>query len=233
MPIIRINPVRSVLAPVLGAGLLVALIAMGDLNPSAPKNVDAYFADVAHAIDRMPYRVGPWTGSDLDAAPPQVESMLKPNRILHRGYINDRASERVRVVIVHCPDVRDMRGHYPPNCYPATGWTPMDHRTLSVPFPDGPHDISVYSFSRSGERGTTQTITVAVFFAMPKADHETYADLASVRHASENRRRNLLGSAQLQIIFDGVRSDEAIREVVTTFAPALEPVIQTVSEGLE
>ncbi|HED54008.1 MAG TPA: exosortase-associated EpsI family protein [Phycisphaerales bacterium] len=233
MPIKRINPVRSVLAPVLSGCLLVVLVAMGDLNPSPPQNVDSYFEDVAHAIDKMPYRIGHWTGSDLDSAPPQVESMLKPNRILHRGYVNDRASERVRLVIVHCPDVRDMRGHYPPNCYPATGWMPVDHRTLSVPFPDGPEDISVYSFSRSGERGTTQIVTVAVFFAMPGTDREVYADLSSVRRASENRRRNLLGSAQLQIIFDGVRSDEAIIEVVKTFAPALEPVIQTVAEGLE
>lgn len=231
----NVNPVMRVAVPVVSTGLLCILLALGSLNPSPPEGVDDYFETVGRTIDLMPYRVGPWIGMDLNSAPPQVLDTLRPTRVLHRGYINDR--ERFRVVVVHCPDVRDMQGHYPARCYPATGWTELGHEAIEAEIAGDSHDLTVYRFERTGDYGERIRLTVGVFFALPtrgmsEPAQAIYADLAGVRNASANRRRNRLGSAQLQIIFDSDRSSEDVKRVLEEFAPALDPVIQTVAEGL-
>ncbi|GAB5496858.1 MAG: hypothetical protein Phyf2KO_19380 [Phycisphaerales bacterium] len=235
MPTPKVHPVMRIAVPVVSAGLLCILMALGNLNPSPPRGVDSYFETVGHTIDKMPYRVGPWIGMDLNSAPPQVLDTLRPTRVLHRGYIKD--NDRFRVVVVHCPDVRDMQGHYPARCYPATGWNELGHESVKANFAGGEQELTVYRFDRIGDYGEHIRLTVGVFFAlptqgMPEPAQAIYADLAGVRSASANRRRNKLGSAQLQIIFDSNRSVEDVKGVLEEFAPALDPVIQTVAEGL-
>ncbi|PHQ82590.1 MAG: hypothetical protein COB69_01560 [Phycisphaera sp.] len=232
----QIHPALRIAVPLVSASLLTILLALGTLNPSPPEGVGVYFETVARTIDKVPYRVGKWIGRDLNAAPPQVLETLRPTRVLHRGYT--ASQDRFRVVIVHCADVRDMQGHYPARCYPATGWSQVGrHQTISARFAGGQHDVSVYRFDQLGEFGEHIRMTVAVFFALPTTGkpepaQAIYADLDGVRNASANRRRNLLGSAQFQIIFDGDASNEDVIRVLEQFAPALDPVIETVAEGL-
>jgi hypothetical protein len=233
----QIHPAFRIAVPLVSASLLTVLLALGTLNPSPPEGVDVYFETVARTIDMMPYRVGRWIGSDLNSAPPQVLETLKPTRVLHRGYTAPALQDRFRVVVVHCPDVRDMQGHYPARCYPATGWSEVEHETITANFAGGEHDVTVYRFDQLGEFGENIRMTVAVFFALPTTDmpqpaQAIYADLDGVRSASANRRRNLLGSAQLQIIFDSDKPNEDVIRVLEQFAPALDPVIETVAEGL-
>ena len=235
MPRKQIHPALRIAVPLVSASLLAILLAFGTLNPSPPEGVGVYFETVARTIDKVPYRVGKWIGTDLNTAPPQVLETLRPTRVLHRGYTAQQ--DRFRVVIVHCADVRDMQGHYPARCYPATGWTEIEHDTISARFAGGQHDITVYRFDQLGEFGEHIQMTVVVFFALPTAGkpepaQTIYADLDGVRNASANRRRNLLGSAQLQIIFDSDTTNEDVIRVLEQFAPALDPVIETVAEGL-
>ncbi len=229
------HPALRIAVPVVALTLLVSAIAVGNLNPTAPEGVDVYFEEVGATIDSVPYRVGGWIGTDLDSAPPQVLDTLRPTRVLHRGYVD--GGERCRVVMVHCPDVRDMQGHYPARCYPATGWEEIRKETVKAPLAGGEHDVTVYTFERLGDYGERIRLTVAVFFALPTHDaaenqSAIYADLKGVRDASANRRRNLLGSAQLQVIFDRDCPMEEVRRVLGELSPALNPVIRTVAEGL-
>lgn len=230
------NPIKKLLIPVISGAILVGLLAVGTLNPTPPENVDGYFETVARTIDRMPYRVGNWTGRDLSSAPPQVLEMLRPNRVLHRGYSSE--SDRFRLVMVHCTDVRDMQGHYPMRCYPATGWSPTGSETVKATFAGQERDLTIFRFARMGDFGKPMNITIGLFFAlptqgMPEPAQAIYADLSGVRGASENRRRNLLGSAQIQIIFDSDRPSADVVRVLEAIAPALDPVIETVAEGLK
>lgn len=232
---IRSNPFKRAVVPTLSGAILAALLAMGTLNPSAPKNMGGYFETVARTIDRVPYRLGRWIGSDLSTAPPQVLEMLRPNRVLHRGYALD--GDRFRLVLVHCTDVRDMQGHYPMRCYPATGWTATGSETVRANFAGEERDLTVFRFHRTGDFGKPMHITIGLFFAlptsgMPEPAQPIYADLSGVRGAAENRRRNLLGSAQFQIIFDSDRPSKDVIRVVEEIAPALDPVIDAVAEGL-
>lgn len=229
------NPVLRLLVPVVSGAMLVWLLAAGTLNPAPPENTEGYFDDVARTIDRLPYRVGRWIGSDLSSAPPQVLEMLRPNRVLHRGYASD--GDRFRLVVVHCTDVRDMQGHYPMRCYPATGWTARGTERVRATYAGEERDLTIFRFERTGDFGKPMQITIGLFFALPTTGRPEpaeaiYADLSGVRGASENRRRNLLGSAQIQIIFDSDRPSEDVIKVVEEIAPALDPVIETVAEGL-
>ncbi len=229
------NPIKRLVIPLISGGLLVALLAVGTLNPAPPENVEGYFETVARTIDRLPYRIGNWIGSDLSTAPPQVMEMLRPNRVLHRGYSSE--TDRFRLVMVHCTDVRDMQGHYPMRCYPATGWTPTGSETTKATFAGEERDLTIFRFERLGDFGNPMKITIGLFFAlptrgMPEPAQAIYADLSGVRGASENRRRNQLGSAQIQIIFDSDKPSEDVIRVIEAIAPALDPVIETVAEGL-
>lgn len=235
MPRTLANPIRRMLVPAVSGAMLVALLAMGTLNPSPPENTEGYFETVGRTIDRLPYRIGPWIGSDLSSAPPQVLEMLRPNRVLHRGYASE--NDRFRLVVVHCTDVRDMQGHYPMRCYPATGWTATGSETVRARFAGQERDLTIFRFERKGDLGRPMSITIGLFFALPtqgrpEPAQAIYADLGGVRGASENRRRNLLGSAQIQIIFDSDRPSADVIRVVEEIAPALDPVIETVAEGL-
>lgn len=235
MPRSPAKPVLRMAIPAASAALLVALTAAGTLNPKAPENTGAYFEAVARTMDRLPYRLGTWIGTDLSSAPPQVLEMLRPNRVIHRGYSRDR--DQFRLVMVHCTDVRDMQGHYPMRCYPATGWTPTGSETVRANYAGEERDLTIFRFNRTGDFGRPMSITIGLFFALPTQGlpppaEAIYADLGGVRGASENRRRNLLGSAQFQIIFDSDKPSDEVVRVIEEIAPALDPVIEAVAEGL-
>lgn len=224
------NPHRLI-APAVSAAILTALAGVGTLRPSPPEGVDAYIARVVSQIDDTPYRVNGWTGRDLTQPPTEAVDMLRPSRVLHRGYVSDGGRDEARIVIVHCPDVRDMAGHHPPNCYPATGWTTTGGETLEVEAFGGLQTFALHRFDRR-EAGTNHRITVASGFVVPGHAH-IIPDMAELRSVSENRRRTKLGAAQLQIIIDRAAGQEEIKRVVQTFLPALEPVVDRVTEGAE
>lgn len=235
MPRAVSHPVRRLALPAVSGALLVALAAAGTLNPEAPANTEAYFEGVARTMDRLPYRIGSWIGTDLSSAPPQVLEMLRPNRVIHRAYSRER--DQFRLVMVHCTDAQDMQGHYPKRCYPATGWNFTGSETVRAKYSSQERDLTIFRFSRTGDFGRPMSITIGLFFAlptqgMPEPAEAIYADLSGVRGASENRRRNLLGSAQFQIIFDSDKPSDEVVRVVEEIAPALDPVIEAVAEGL-
>jgi len=59
-----------------------------------------------------------WTAKVPDnELPPGAVALLKPNLDICRTYLNPR----FEFLLVQCLDARDMGGHFPPNCYPASG----------------------------------------------------------------------------------------------------------------
>ncbi len=222
---------HRLVAPIVSAALLATLAGVGTLRPAAPEGVDAYIAAVVSQIDDTPYRISGWTGRDLSQPPTEAVDMLRPSRVLHRGYVSDGGRDEVRMVIVHCPDVRDMAGHHPPNCYPATGWTANGGGTLEIDAFGAPQTFAIHRFDRR-EAGTNHRLTIASGFVVP-GHSRVIPDMAELRSVSENRRRTKLGAAQLQIIMDRSVGEDEIRSVVETFLPALEPVVDRVTEGAE
>ncbi|MEO1510670.1 MAG: exosortase-associated EpsI family protein [Planctomycetota bacterium] len=220
---------HRIAAPIASAVVLAGVVGVGTLRPSPPEGVDAYIQTIVTAIDDTPYRINGWTGRDLTQPPTEAVDMLRPSRVLHRGYVSDGGRDEARMVIVHCPDVRDMAGHHPPNCYPATGWTTTGGGTLEIEAFGREQTFALHRFDRR-EAGTSHRITVVSGFIVPGHDR-VIPEMSELRSVSENRRRTKLGAAQLQIIMDTAAGQEEIREVVKTFLPALEPVVDRVTEG--
>jgi len=54
-------------------------------------------------------------------------------------------------MIVHCGDVRDMIGHYPPVCYPANGWKPGPSAPTGIQVNQEDATAYRYEFSRNDE----------------------------------------------------------------------------------
>ncbi|MEO1583864.1 MAG: exosortase-associated EpsI family protein [Planctomycetota bacterium] len=230
----RINnrtPAR-IAAPIASAVLLIALAGVGTLRPATPSGAADYFLTIAEAIDDTPYRINAYTGRDLTQPPTEAVDMLRPTRVLHRGYRHDGFRDDVRVVIVHCPDVRDMAGHHPPNCYPATGWTTTDRTTLPIAAFGADQTLAVHRFSRR-DGGIAKRITVASGFIVPGQDGTMLTTMDQLRDAAENRRRTRLGAAQVQIIIDRDADQEDLRRAAQAFLPALGPVFDRVTEGIE
>src|SRR3954466_15155977 len=59
-----------------------------------------------------------WTFEDHDL-PDGAIALLKPNATLFRQFKSPRPFQ---FLFIQCRDARDMGGHYPPVCYPASGW---------------------------------------------------------------------------------------------------------------
>ena len=45
-----------------------------------------------------------------------------PTAVLSRRFVELGTGRHATLGVIHCGDVRDMNGHYPPSCYPSSGW---------------------------------------------------------------------------------------------------------------
>lgn len=228
------NTTRNVAAwtaPVLCAALLLAEMRFGFMAVPETPGVEAYQADVRGAIERMPYRVGDWIGADV-AAPLAAVKLLKPNMLLQRRYTNTVTHEVVSVLIVHCGDVNDMLGHYPPVCYPAHGWTEESREDTTAPLAGHDYPARQYVFRRIN-RGAEQTMTVVNFFVVPDASEHIVSNMERLQRLAQRREAAGLGSAQVQIVGGEGMTEERRREVVAQFVGAIEPVIREIAEGVD
>lgn len=55
--------------------------------------------------------------------PRQAFELLRPNVLEARSYTNLANNDTFSVLLVHCGDIADMGAHYPPACYPGSGFT--------------------------------------------------------------------------------------------------------------
>ncbi len=214
---------KSVSTFVIAAGLLVAMIVSGGLGVKAAGSSEAYLAAVADGIGAIPYRIGRWIGADVEAQAPAVR-LLKPNKLLQRRFMSDSGEEGFSLLVVHCSDVRDMQGHYPPMCYPASGWTldattPADFAMGAISTP-----CRIYSLSRLRD-GAEQQMTILNFFVVPSQTESLAPDMGALNRAAASLTRSGLGAAQVQLIMAGDVAPDRILKLMEEIAPSLEPAI--------
>lgn len=241
---------RVALAGAMSAGVLLFALAsrllparMGDgwlhdmlvaLNVDAPqvRGADAYFRRVAGAIEQVPYRVGDWIGRDVEAQAAAVR-LLRPNKLMQRRYTDPATSEEINLLIVHCGDVRDMTGHYPPVCYPAHGWKQERDATLETFALLGQSaQARVYRFDLMRE-GASRRMTVFNFFVIPGPGGPATSDMDDLERATQRRASATLGSAQVQILTGERMSEDQRRTVVGEFVRAMEPALREIAKGVE
>lgn len=215
-------------APVLTALLLCAMLGMGMLDTLRPAGVEPYFEDVAASIDAMPNKIGDFIGTPVDVTPSAIR-LLRPNRLLQRAYLDPWTGRGLTLLVVHCGNVRDMAGHYPPNCYPAHGWRMERTEDAGVTIAGSPAPAVLYEFSQ--RVGVTDSrMHVLNFFVLPSRRAGVVADISAVDSARGARRTAGLGAAQVQM----VATDRELLmdpEVVAAFMQAIEPVVTEILKG--
>lgn len=180
--------------------LLVALPLLVPVTVEDTPELDAIRARAATAIEEVPYIIdGRWAGVDREVSAAAVE-LLNPNAILSREYRDLDDGGTFGYIVVHATDVRDMEGHYPPICYPASGYVEIAPRAdvmISVSGRDLP--IREYLFERAtADSGQTQQIRILSTFIMP--DGTTALDRRGLQDRAQRRALAARGMAQIQLV---------------------------------
>jgi hypothetical protein len=221
----------NLLPPLATALLLLALLATGGIDAHRHRGVEVYMAGVRDAIEAIPHRIGSAVGSDVEPTPAAVR-ILSPNKILQRRYIDPLSGAGMSLLIVHCGDVRDMLGHYPPVCYRAHGWQPGSRTTLPIEIDQTGTFAAVYEFSRRDDLAERR-MTIVNFFILPGERAQFATDMDAVERLAGLRAAAGLGVAQIQIVMEGTPSTDERARTVAEVLPVLEPVVRAISRGAE
>lgn len=226
--------VISDLSPLAAIALLLtaplALPTGGTITPEMLAHTERIIA----AIDTAPWVVGRWIGRGV-AVPPAAWEILKPSAILSRHYIaamgDDQQSgvrSEVTFTVIHCNDMRDMNGHYPPICYPAHGWLPDDADIRPVNWVSetlGDQTIMHYRFRRSTAGNLVNHLHVLNFFIMP--DGRITPDLEALRSLTRRRSQSLRGVAQVQLVYGGSMDGEQALQALTELVDGMPQLFET------
>lgn len=222
------SAMRSVAIPVASLALLIGILAFGRINNGPREGAQPYFERVAAAIDAIPYRVDSWFGVNLPYTDVEVE-MLRPNKLLQRTYQDPRTGQKISLSIVHCTEVRDMLGHYPPVCYPAHGWELESNELEHIDLKGRPQPARVYTFGRIN-RGTRESIRIISFFVTP-GSADVLTEMDGLSAASKQTAGVGLGAAQIQILMPPGQSAATNDEMLSKLLQVVEPVISAIQEG--
>ncbi len=174
---------------------------------------------VALAVEQAPYRIGQWVGRDM-AVPPAAIRLLRPNAILSRRFRRIGEDWTLDVLLVHCTDARDMRGHFPPICYPFAGWEAMPPRAgreSELMVAGQPMPVRIYEFRRVEDGIREARIRICNTFILP--DGTITTDIRQINRLTERLALAATGIAQLQIVsrsdVDEERIARAADEILT------------------
>ncbi len=205
---------------------LITMITIGVLrvNPGNKAEVDAYHERVARVINAMPVDFNGWVGQQVPL-PQSAIKLLDPNALVARQYFNAEKNLTATLLIVQCRDTRDMAGHYPPQCYPASGWTESQENSSQM-FALGDYTLRKYGYHRvTGQ--VERDIIVYSLFALPTGKLTT--SMREVRRLGADYDYRKYGAAQLQVVIGGDvdPADHAwiLNEMVQIARPSIETVL--------
>jgi exosortase len=187
---------------------------------------DGYHAQVREVAKDLPREIGPWKSIDTEL-PEAAVALLRPNVLISRRYIEDKTERAFALLIVQCADARDMEGHYPPNCYPSSGWE--SRRSNSVDLEIGSLDARSmdYRFER-GLQNSTEAIHVVNLIIVPKQGFVT--KMRDIRRVGGTVSDRYYGAAQVQFVFDGQWEEEERHAVVEQVGDTFEPLIRIIMD---
>lgn len=205
--------------------VLMIVIGVARINPVNKAKVEAYHQRVAEVINSIPIDSNGWTGEQVPL-PQSAIKLLDPNALVARQYTNKEKKVAATLLIVQCKDTRDMAGHYPPRCYPSSGWMDSDSNQTRM-YTLGHFDIKKYGFERlvgHVERG----ISVYSLFVLPTGKMTT--SMSEVRRLSANYDFRLYGAAQIQVVIGGEVPEEDHEWILNDMFEIALPSIQAVLE---
>jgi hypothetical protein len=191
-----------------------------DASKAAP-----FHDEIATQTTLLPDKFGDWLVIDKPKPPPAAQQLLRPNAIVTLRLRRESDGLGMTFILVQCRDARDMAGHYPPNCYPAHGWTrtPTQGAIQSLAVNSWTIPVEEYEFGQASF-DADRAIRIFNFFILPGTGF--VSDKPAVDRAAENYRMRPFGAAQVQLVFDAALSREqaaiAATEVLGSFSMLIE-----------
>lgn len=225
------NPGLKLLPPVLSLLMAAGLFAQMQryILRSDP---EPYHERVRAAVADIPIHFGDWEGEEV-LIPPAAGRLLRPNAIMSRYYQDQTRGLWASLVVVHCRDPRDMAGHYPPNCYPGTGWMQRGEAAdVKCEIDGAVFPLAEYRFSRT-EYHQISSRRIYNFFVLPSVGLVT--QMSEVKRATGDYRSRPFGAAQIQIIVDASTPEAERQRILRDMMQVLAPVIEVLAsqEGNE
>ena len=232
---------RSLLSgPALTAVLLAGMM-LENRHYRSEADFEPFHHRAAEAINDIPLQIWPWMGHE-EPLSKEERDVLKPNAYRCIAFSDTRAeylddpSRRVLLMVAQCRRANDMEGHYPPNCYPARGYTQINDQGLERNWLIDGHTIGgmEYQFEHR-EQGHTVRTTVYNFMILPQQGIER--DMKAVEASAEDYQQRYYGAAQFQVVFGGSLAEPSAAarderdKVFTELITPCTGVIRTLSEG--
>lgn len=207
--------------------LLLCGAAADRISLISPVDPAPYHARVREVAARAPLAFGNWVGEDI-AVPPEARSQLHPNVIISRGYHNTVTNQSVTLLLVQCPDVRDLVPHYPPVCYPGRGLSLDSARPVDWRVPELDVTGTEYQFE-SNTFETDKLTIVDNFMVLP--DGRICREMNQVRRQVGLRTR-YFGAAQVQVVFSSDTPAGAREKICDEFIEAYRPLLDAIRSGV-
>lgn len=191
-----------------------------------PVEADAapYHALVRTCGSQAPDHIGDWVGRDVPT-PDDIASVLQPNLVICREYVDGRTGHRATVLLVQVTDARRIVWHAVTNCYPLAGWELLSQAPQDWAAGELTLKGSEYQFSRGSFQQST-SIAVADFMLLP--DGRVARNMQLVRVWAEMADKRIYGAAHLQIVCDATLPkdirDEIVRDLLTGYAPLVRVI---------
>ncbi|MDX2132712.1 MAG: exosortase-associated EpsI family protein [Planctomycetota bacterium] len=227
------RPGRVGAAPLAAALGLLVLLGWSLFVAPRPRASEAYLAEIRTLVQDIPYAIGPMVGTDIEVVPAAAR-MLKPNAIFQRVYRDPLKGHSLSLVIVHCQDVRDLAGHYPPICYPSAGWresaprdvAPIAMEELQIP-------VTRYEFLRR-QQHNEETVRVFSFFVKPSGER-LVPDMGDVERSARMPEAASLGAAHIMIGIpadqDPQTTDRLVRDALREIRPLVRAIMRHDADG--
>lgn len=220
------NTIAKVIAVLLLVGILVQREGYATAQDAEP-----FHRSVTAAIESVPNTFGTWKGTPVPIPAP-ARKLLQPSAMLAREYTNIAQGLSATLVIVHCPDTRDLAGHYPDRCYPAAGWARVGQPTeTSVTVAGTSLPLRRYEFVKHSLDLETRQVVYGTFLIPGKG---VVPSMEAVYERAADYRSRLYGATQVQVILgDGfpVREEErVVKELLEQAWPVIS-VVKNKSTG--
>lgn len=208
--------------------LLLVGILLERLSFPTAKDATPFHDRIAAVVERIPMSFEGWDGRDVPLPAP-ARALLGEPIFLAREFEHHGRDLSGTLVIIHCRDTQDLAGHYPPNCYPSSGWS-NSGEPEDVPVPIGGSFLPMkrYAFERRGVARIEELVVYDVFLIPGRSPVTSMGDVYRV---ASNHLYRPYGASQVQVILNGGWRREHEGAIVESLMRETKDLIETVSKG--
>jgi len=212
---------------IIAACLLAMIFVHQQISFHRTPGVDAYHARVRQAAAAVPTRIGPWVGQDVPLRA-QALTVLQPNAMISRQYVNVETGQSASVLLVHCSDAHSMVGHFPGRCYPADGWDQKQSTERDWMVGDLRLTGTEYEFTMESPFGAQNAQDIIVANCLLRPGGLVLRDMAAMSASIQGADGQSTGAGQMQVIFDAKVPVEERDAAITTLVGGYRGVIDAI-----